>query len=154
MFCYLVAESSQVPKGGRFRAYARAHPFLLASQIAGGVAMTASVAVLPVLGLVGFAAAGPVAGSAAAAWQSSIGLVQAGSLFAWCQSAAMGGAAVNGIIACGAAGGGVALAATGGGLAGGQVAMTPESMKEVFLRMYRKENSEIELIQVTEKSIS
>ena len=152
MFCSLVAEPSQVPKGNRFRAYARAHPFLLASQIAGGVAMTASIAALPVLGLAGFAATGPVVGSAAAAWQSSIGLVQAGSFFAWCQSAAMGGAAVNGIIASGAAGGGIALAATGGALAGGQVAMTPGSMKEVFLRVFRKENSGMELVQVAEKS--
>ncbi len=115
--------------------------------------MTASVAALPVLGLAGFAASGPVAGSAAVAWQSSTGLVQAGSLFAWCQSAAMGGAAVNGIIASGVAGGGVALAATGGALAGGQVKMTPESMKELFLRVYRKENSGMELIQIAEKSI-
>lgn len=82
--------------------------------------MTASVAALPILGAAGFAATGPVAGSAAAAWQSSVGLVQAGSLFAWCQSAAMGGAAVSGIVAGGAAGGSVALAATGAGVAGGQ----------------------------------
>jgi hypothetical protein len=32
----------------------------------------------------------------AAAWQASIGAVEAGSLFAWCQSAAMGGAALSG----------------------------------------------------------
>ena len=142
----------QVPMGDRFRAYARAHPFLLASQIIGGVTMTASVAALPVLGLAGFAASGPVAGSAAAAWQSSIGLVQAGSLFSWCQGAAMGGAAVNGIIAGGAAGGGVALAATGGALAGGKVAMTPESLKEMFLTAYRKGNSGMQLIQVADES--
>lgn len=54
--------------------------------------------------MIGFSAAGPVAGSVAAGWQGSIGLVQAGSLFAWCQSAAMGGAAVTGIIAAGASG--------------------------------------------------
>lgn len=34
----------------------------------------------------GFTAAGVAAGSLAAAWQSSIGLVAAGSLFAWFQS--------------------------------------------------------------------
>lgn len=132
--------------GDRFRAYARAHPYLLASQILGGAAMTASVAVVPVLGLAGFSAIGPVAGSAAVAWQSSLGIVQAGSLFAWCQSAAMGGAAVNGIVACGAAGGSVAMAATGAAVAGGQMEFTPERMKEMFLKLYRKENSEVELI--------
>lgn len=137
--------------GARFRDYAKAHPFLLASQIAGGVVMTASVAALPILGAAGFAAAGPVAGSAAAAWQSSIGLVQAGSLFAWCQSAAMGGAAVNGIVACGAAGGSVALAATGAGLAGGQTELTVEKLKEMFLMVYRKEKSGSELIRNAEK---
>ena len=140
--------------GARFRAYARDHPFLLASQVVGGAALTASVAALPVLGLAGFAATGPVAGSAAVAWQSSIGLVQAGSLFAWCQSAAMGGAAVNGIIACGAAGGSLALAATGGAVAGGQKAWTPEKMKEIFLMVYRKENSGTELIEAVDEPIS
>lgn len=59
------------------------------------------------LGAVGFSAAGPLAGSTAAAWQSGIGLVQAGSIFAWCQSAAMGGAAVGGIIGAGVGGAGV-----------------------------------------------
>lgn len=143
---FLVAESSKASMGARFSAYAKAHPFLLASQIAGGVVMTASVAALPILGAAGFAATGPIAGSAAAAWQSSVGLVQAGSLFAWCQSAAMGGAAVNGIIACGAAGGSAALAATGASVAGGQTRLTPEKLKEMFLMVYRKENSGSELI--------
>jgi hypothetical protein len=38
---------------------------------------------------------GPLTGTAAAGWQSSIGLVSSGRS-AWCQSAAMGGAAVGG----------------------------------------------------------
>ena len=101
--------------------------------------MTASVAAPAVLGLAGFAAGGPVIGSAAAAWQSSIGLAQAGSLFSWCQSAAMGGAAINGIVAAGATGGGVAMAATGAAAAQGQVILTPEEIKELFLKAYRKE---------------
>ena len=108
--------------------------------------MTASLAALPIIGLAGFAATGPVAGSAVVAYQSSVGIIQAGSLFAWCQSATMGGAAVNGIIACGAAGGSVALAATGGAIAGGQGALTPEKMKEMFLMVYRKEKSEMALM--------
>ena len=114
--------------------------------------MIASLVALPILGAAGFAAAGPVAGSAATAWQSSIGLVQAGSVFAWCQSAAMGGAAVNGIVALGAAGGSVALAATGAGVVGGQTALTPEKLKEMFLTVYRKEKSWVEVIWDAEKS--
>lgn len=51
---------------------------------------------------------GPAAGSVAAAWQGSMGAVQAGSLFAWCQSAAMGGAAAGSINAVGVAGTAVA----------------------------------------------
>lgn len=149
----LLAESGQVSIGGRFRAYAKAHPFLLASQVAGGVVMTASVIALPGLGLAGFAATGPVAGTAVTAWQSSIGIVQAGSLFAWCQSAAMGGgAAVNGIIACGAVGGSVALVATGGAIAGGQTVLTPEKMKEMFLMAYRKENSGLKPVEAADES--
>lgn len=117
--------------------------------------MTASVIALPALGLAGFAATGPVAGTAVTAWQSSIGIAQAGSLFAWCQSAAMGGgAAVNGIIACGAVGGGVALAATGGAIAGGQTVLTPEKMKEMFLMAYRKENSGLKPIEAADESTS
>ena len=130
----------------RFRAYAKAHPYLLTTQIVSGVAMTASLVALPIIGAAGFAAAGPVAGSAAAAWQSSVGIVQAGSVFAWCQSAAMGGAAVNGIVALGAAGGGVGLVATGAGLVAGQAELTPETMKELFLKVYRREGSRGELI--------
>ena len=106
--------------------------------------MTASVAALPVLGLAGFAAQGPVLGSAAAAWQSSIGIVQAGSLFSWCQSAVMGGAAVNGIVASGAAGGGMAIAATGAAAAGGQAVLTPGEIKELFLKAWRKEIGVVE----------
>ncbi|KAM0796134.1 hypothetical protein BDR22DRAFT_825396 [Usnea florida] len=129
---------------GRFRAYARDHPYLLASQVVGGVAMTASVAALPVLGLVGFSASGPVMGSAVTAWHSSIGLAQAGSLFSWCQSAAMGGAAMNGIVAAGVTGGGVAMAATGAAAVQGQVILTPEEIKKLFLKTYRKEVGVVE----------
>ena len=57
-----------------------------------------------ILPAVGFGAAGPVAGSWAAAWQSSIGIVAAGSPFAFLQSAAMGGAAAGVIYGSGLAG--------------------------------------------------
>ena len=110
--------------------------------------MTASFAAPAALGAIGFGAAGPIAGSVATSWQSSMGLVQAGSLFSWCQSAAMGGAAVNGIIASGAAGGSVLAAATGAAAASGRMLLTPEKMKEIFLTVYRKENSEAELMKV------
>jgi hypothetical protein len=43
-------------------------------QAVGILTVTASVVAVPVLGAAGFAATGPVTGSAAAAWQSSIGL--------------------------------------------------------------------------------
>jgi Interferon-induced 6-16 family len=88
------------------------HPVRTAFQVIGGLSILTAAVALPVLGAVGFTAAGPAAGSAAAAWQASIGLVEAGSFFAWCQSAAMGGAAVQGIIATGVAGAGVAGGAT------------------------------------------
>jgi len=76
--------------------YVKGHPLLFTLQVVGVLAATASV--------VRFSATGPVAGSIAAAWQFSIVLVEAGSLFSWCQSAAMGGAALNGIFGFGLAG--------------------------------------------------
>jgi len=92
--------------------YIHNHPVRFTLQILGGVTLLVSLVTVPVLGTVGFAATGPVAGSTAAAWQASIGLVEAGSLFAWCQSAAMGGAALSGIVASGVAGAGISGAAT------------------------------------------
>ncbi|KAL9085895.1 MAG: hypothetical protein Q9165_007378 [Trypethelium subeluteriae] len=56
----------------------------------------------PLLGLLGFGAAGPVAGSIAAGVQSMIAPVAGGSLFAILQSAGMGGfgaAIINGVAA-------------------------------------------------------
>jgi hypothetical protein len=84
--------------------YAKAHPYRTGIQVVGITLSIVSGLAVPVLGWAGFTAAGPAAGSAAAAWQASIGSVQAGSLFAWCQSAAMGGAALNGVQAAGYAG--------------------------------------------------
>ena len=63
-----------------------------------------------ILGVVGFSAVGPVAGSTAAAWQASIGLVATGSAFSFFQSAAMGGAAMGVIGGIGASGVTVAVA--------------------------------------------
>ena len=95
----------------RTKNYAKAHPVLTGLQVVGTTVSVLSVFAVPVLGAVGFTAAGPAAGSAAAAWQSSIGVVKAGSLFSWCQGAAMGGGALNGIQAAGVAG--TALARVG-----------------------------------------
>ncbi len=91
--------------------YAKAHPVLTGLQVVGTTVSVLSFFAVPVLGAVGFTAAGPAAGSAAAAWQSSMGVVKAGSLFSWCQSAAMGGGALSGIQAAGVAG--TALARVG-----------------------------------------
>lgn len=92
------------PFPSRVKSYMTTHPVKFTFQVLGGVVSIASLAAMPILGAVGFAAAGPVAGSAAASWQASIGVVQAGSFFAWCQSAAMGGAAAIGITAAGVGG--------------------------------------------------
>jgi hypothetical protein len=81
-------------------------------QAVGAVLSVVSLTTGPILAIAGFTSVGPAAGTAAAAWQSSMGIVEAGSLFAWCQSAAMGGAAAQGIAAAGTAG-------TVMGLAGG-----------------------------------
>ncbi|CAD6444335.1 fec80a45-8598-405e-9f90-1684910d6306 [Sclerotinia trifoliorum] len=89
--------------------YIKTHPYRFTFQVVGGLLTAASIAAVPVLGAIGFSAAGPVAGSAAAAWQSGVGLVEAGSIFAWCQSVAMGGAAVSGIIGAGVGGAGLWL---------------------------------------------
>lgn len=82
----------------------KAHPIRTGIQVAGLTLSTASLCAVPVLGIVGFNAVGPAANSAAAAWQASIGLVQANSLFAWCQSAAMSGSALGSIKLVGVAG--------------------------------------------------
>jgi hypothetical protein len=89
--------------------------------------------------MVGFAAAGPVAGSVAAAWQSCIGLAKAGSFFAWCESAAMGGAAVGGILFTGLTGAGVAVGAT---LIGASKGAEATVLKEKFLTAWNKDIGE------------
>ncbi len=90
--------------------YAKAHPVLTGLQVVGATVSVLSFFAVPVLGAIGFTAAGPAANSAAAAWQASIGVVKAGSLFSWCQGAAMGGGALGGIQAAGVAGAALARA--------------------------------------------
>lgn len=125
--------------------HARAHPILTGIQVAGLGVCAISALAIPILGAAGFTAIGPAAGSAAAAWQSSIGVVQAGSVFAWCQSAAMGGATlgaiqgvgVGGVIAAGAAGATGAAINGANGKALPKVADVPR-LVETFKRVCRK----------------
>ncbi|KAK0449932.1 adaptin N terminal region-domain-containing protein [Armillaria borealis] len=72
--------------------------WVIGASAAAGVVLTPILAPAA-LGLVGFSAAGPVAGTLAAAIQSSIGNVAAGSAFAVAQSIGMGGAIPTGVYA-------------------------------------------------------
>lgn len=64
------------------RSFIHQHPTAFKIAVT-SFSVAAALAIFPLsLTLVGFSAAGPVAGSFAALWQSSIGLVSAGSLFA------------------------------------------------------------------------
>ena len=134
----------------RFTQYITDNPVRFALQVTGGVASTALFAV-PILGAIGFSAIGPVAGTAAAGWQASIGAVQAGSLFAFCQSAAMGGAAATAMTATGISGAAVAAAATGlpnppdvstpvtaTGLGATVALALPANPREAFIRRFLK----------------
>ena len=96
---------------GKVLAHVKAQPIRSGITAFGILVFTAASLINPALGVAGFSAMGPLAGSFAAAWQSSIGLVQAGTFFAWCQSAAMGGAAAGMIT--GAQGLGLSAAALG-----------------------------------------
>ncbi|KAF5874787.1 uncharacterized protein Bfra_003236 [Botrytis fragariae] len=118
--------------------YIKNHPYRFGFQVLGGAVTIASVVAVPVLGAVGFSAAGPIAGSTAAAWQSSMGLVEAGSIFAWCQSAAMGGAAVGGIIGAGVGGAGILAGASSLGALDGADFDNPE-LKKRFLIAWNHE---------------
>lgn len=118
----------------------KAHPYLSALQASGVLLSTVSLGAPLILGAAGFSAIGPVAGSAAAAWQSSTGLVQAGSFFAWCQSAAMGGAAVGGIVAAGTVGASAVAGATLAGFATKKSVgnMTEDKVREMYGEAFRK----------------
>ncbi|CUS12240.1 unnamed protein product [Tuber aestivum] len=70
--------------------YAKEHPYLLALNVGLTVA---GLVIPPFLGVLGFTRAGVGAGSAAAAWQSSLGVVAKGSLFSFCQSIGATGSA-------------------------------------------------------------
>ncbi|MCJ1269198.1 hypothetical protein MMC22_009087 [Lobaria immixta] len=123
----------------RLLQHIKAHPYLSALQASGALLSAVSLGAPLILGAAGFSAVGPVAGSAAAAWQSSAGLVQAGSFFAWCQSAAMGGAAVGGIAAAGTVGASAVAGATLAGLVTKETVgdMTEERVREMYRTAFR-----------------
>ncbi|KAK4113359.1 hypothetical protein N656DRAFT_778128 [Canariomyces notabilis] len=89
-----------------------------AAVTVGGLAVVAApaIATTPMLAAVGFGPSGPIAGSIAAGVQSAIGNVAAGSVFATCQSAAMGGAGAA-TLASAAQGVGLGVAAAAGAAA-------------------------------------
>ncbi|KAH9046770.1 hypothetical protein EDB84DRAFT_1464251 [Lactarius hengduanensis] len=86
--------------------------FMAAAGAVLGVVLT-PIVTPALLGLIGFSAAGPVVGTAAAAIQAGIGNVAAGSLFATAQSVAMGGSIPTVITAIGAGVGAVIGAGAG-----------------------------------------
>ena len=67
-----------------------------------------------------------------------MGLVEAGSLFAWCQGAAMGGAAVSSIVAAGATGAGIAASATAAGVFMAMSVAEKEELMKLFQKVCRR----------------
>jgi hypothetical protein len=72
--------------------FGRENPSLVTAGVVGAAATGGFLLVPPLLSVAGFTAIGPAAGSFAASWMSSIGVVQAGSAYGVIQSVAMGGA--------------------------------------------------------------
>jgi hypothetical protein len=97
----------------KFMRYVKDNPAQFTLQVTGTVASTMAFITVPVLGVIGFSAIGLAAGMVAAAWQSSISLVNVGSLFALCQSTEMGGAAAAGLTSVSARAGVIAIVASG-----------------------------------------
>ena len=80
-----------------------------------------------------------MAGSAAAGWQSSLGLVQAGSVFTWLQATGMGAGAASGIATAGAVGASAAVGATLLGFVTKEAVkdMSEEQVREMYRRSFR-----------------
>ena len=147
----VVTQAPKISLGERFRSYAFKNPVRCTFQGAGLLVGAAALGAPLLLGAAGFGAAGPIAGSLAAGWQSSLGAVQAGSFFAWCQSAAMGGSAVGGIWAAGAAGAGMAGLATALGAQDGET-VDVDVLLSKFKEMYKRcdEKKELATLSNTE----
>ncbi|KAF7866870.1 hypothetical protein EAF04_005711 [Stromatinia cepivora] len=94
--------------------YNRRHPVLFGLQVVGGISAIASAIILPILGA-------------------------GGSIFAWCQSAAMGGAAVGGILVTSLARGGVAVSVTVAGVLDTEDQEEIPDLKERFLCAWKRE---------------
>lgn len=116
---------------GKFQRYVQDSPARFALQVVSATVGVAGLITIPVLGAIGFGALGPVGGSLAAGWQASAGAIEAGSLFAFCQSAVMGGAAASGLI--GAAG----SASTAIAAAASRLPVS-SSLRATFIRRYRR----------------
>ncbi|EPS36607.1 hypothetical protein H072_9825 [Dactylellina haptotyla CBS 200.50] len=116
--------------------------FAIGTAIAGGIVVTGALLVPLILPAIGFGTAGVTAGTMAAGWQSAIGLVEAGSLFAILQSAGAGGAAGAAAITAVALGGAGTAAGAGavGAIAGSieSSEITDEELFFLFLRVVRK----------------
>lgn len=119
--------------------YIKKHPWISGIAATGGLLSLAPVAAPAAIGAYGFGALGPLAGSAAAAWQTALGgPIAAGSWFAWYQSVAMGGAAAGAFTTAGYTGAGIVTAAVVAG-ALDDVTTSPVELKEAFLGCWRKE---------------
>ncbi|KAF3908337.1 hypothetical protein AA313_de0208272 [Arthrobotrys entomopaga] len=114
----------------------------IGTTVVGGLVVVAALCAPLILPAVGFGAAGVGAGTAAAAWESAIGLVEAGSLFALLQSAGAGGAAgAAAITAVGIGGAGTAVTAGAAGMVADRVeanALKDEDRFALFLTVVRK----------------
>jgi len=109
------------------------NPLALGAVGAIGGAILAPLLVTAGLGVLGFSVAGPVAGTAAAAWQAGIGNVAAGSLFAGIQSVAVTGALPAAVTFVGAGVGGLGGAAVGTTTVGASVVnMTANAASAVY----------------------
>lgn len=140
---YLITVTDCCGAEGKFKCfnhtasiYISAHLFHFRFQCAGtAVRIAAAVAVL-VLEAAGFKALSSVVSSSAAVWQASIEAVKAGSLFAWCQSAAIRDAAVNEIIAAEVTEGEMLLSSTAADVLMNEV-MNKENEKKL-MKLFQK----------------
>lgn len=124
----------------RISDFAHRNPWKFGASILGGVASVVGLGVPLAIGAAGFGAGGVVAGSAAAGIQSGIGLVQAGSIFAWCQSVGAGGAALATLLGVGYTGVFMALGATLAGVFDSEKTLEDaEALKSKFLETWKKD---------------
>ncbi|KAG9234938.1 hypothetical protein BJ875DRAFT_483683 [Amylocarpus encephaloides] len=117
------------PLSQRLKAYSRNHPWYAGAAAVSAAVGTVALSLPFALTAAGFGASGVAVGSLAAGVQSSIGLVQVGSIFAWCQSVGAGGGALTVLLGYGYVGIGTALGATLAGVLDGS--KTEEEAREL-----------------------